>query len=261
VSIILILYDIALHSAPVILQFIDRSSALIRPAKELHSRSNDPPTKRFAQVAKLRSTYNNPSQQWPTYRRSRSMKSTKCCSMRRMGYLKSRLRSRISFKTNPRKPKYICGDCGKACSSAKILANHYLRKHLEGDSTCEHCTTEQSCARHHVYYNWTRMSNDPKPHQCLSCSEYFATPTRLRAHVCGAQDGSSKPKVSRKRTIVRVETTPVPDSERAHYGVPWPAPSRRAAPAPVPAPQDDRMRIGFVLSGDHRMDVDFVLQD
>jgi len=64
---------------------------------------------------------------------------------------------------------------------------------------------------------------------------------------------------------VRVETTPVPDSERAQYGVPWPAPTRRWAPAPapalVPAAQDDRMRIGFVLSGDRRMDVDFVLLD
>ncbi len=169
-------------------------------------------------------------------------------------------------KTNPRKPKYICGDCGKACTSAKVLANHYLRLHLEGDVICEHCTPEQSCPRHHVYYNWTRMSNDPKPHQCLLCSECFATPTRFTAHQCSARPGNrSKPKESRRRTFVRVETTPVPDSERAQYGVPWPAPTRRWAPAPapalVPAAQDDRMRIGFVLSGDRRMDVDFVLLD
>jgi hypothetical protein len=177
-----------------------------------------------------------------------------------------------TVKTNPRKPKYICADCSKTHTSAKALGNHYLRTHLEGDSPCEHCTTDQSCARHHVYYNWVRMSSDPKPHQCLLCSECFGTPTMLRAHQCSARPGNRrKPKESSRRTIVRVETTPVPDSERAHYGMPWPAPTRQWGPAPAPAPvpapalapaaQDDRMRIGFVLQNVRRMDVDFVPLD
>jgi len=169
-------------------------------------------------------------------------------------------------KTDPRKPKYICADCGKACRSAKVLANHYLREHLEGDSTCEHCTTEQKCARHHIYYNWATRSNNARPHQCLSCSEAFATPAKFRSHQCDAQDGSrpkrqTKPKVPRKRTIVRVETTPVPESEQAHYGVPWPVPSHLPAPTPTLATQHDRMRIGFVLQNDRRRDIDVVLQD
>ena len=182
------------------------------------------------------------------------------------GIFEVEIKMEDTVATNPKNSKYICADCSKTYATAKGLASHFLRAHLEGISTCEYCHPKQSCARHHVYYNWVRRSNDPKPHQCLLCSECFGTPTTLRAHECSARPGKrSKLKKSGRRTIVRVEMTPVPDAERAHYGVPWPAPTRQWGPAPAPAPrptaQDDRMRIGSVLSGDRRMDVDFVLSD
>lgn len=167
-----------------------------------------------------------------------------------------------TVEVNPKKAKNICADCSIHYCSLKSLGSHYLRTHLEGDSPCEHCTAEQRCPRHHVYYNWARMSNDPKPHQYRRCSECFATPTKLREHQCSARPGKRrKSKKSTKRTIVRVEVTPVPDSERAHYGVPWPVPSHLLRPAPAPVVPDDRMRIGFVISGDESGDVDFVRQD
>ena len=202
---------------------------------------------------------------------------------------------------NPKKPKYICGECGKAHRDSKTLGSHFIREHLGDWSFCLYCTDDQQCPRHNVYYNWRTKSRHRRPHQCPQCPESFVSYEALRSHhkeiheSQGAYRGISVPRrvgdidklpLARREELKTQQLSLFEEARQRHSmldlledgrvkietstGPGFAAKTKEESgrlvddlqwPPALPAQSESRMRIGFVLQSDHRMNLDFVLQD
>lgn len=99
-------------------------------------------------------------------------------------------------ETNPRNPKYICGDCGKGYSRKGYLEKHFLEAHIGDAASCTFCDGEYRCPRHDTRFDWRVNRNKKHEYKCGLCPKTFDRLMELKVH-----SNNAHPVVSRSGAV------------------------------------------------------------